>query len=89
MPKKAGIAFVVLGAALILSALLLLLYNRREDASAGRAAESLLAGVEAAVSGQISAVKEDAEPDGTPEAETLDPELPVAEIDGYEYVGYI
>ena len=45
MPKKAGIAFVVLGAALILSALLLLLYNRREDASAGRAAESMLAGV--------------------------------------------
>ena len=89
MPKKAGIAFVVVGAALILSALLLLLYNRREDASAGRAAESMLAGVEAAVSGQISEVKEGAEPDGTPEAETLDPELPVAEIDGYEYVGYI
>ena len=91
MPKKAGIAIVALGAALILLALLLLLYNRREDASAGRATESLLSGVEAAVSVQSSAVNEGAEPDGTPEAdaETLDPELPVAEIDGYGYVGYI
>ena len=50
MPKKTGIAIVAVGAALILSALLLLLYNRYEDAHAGQEAESLLASVEAAIS---------------------------------------
>ena len=42
MPKKTGIAIVAVGAVLILSALLLLLYNRYEDANAGQEAESLL-----------------------------------------------
>ena len=42
MPKKTGIAIVAAGAVLILSALLLLLYNRYEDAHAGQEAENLL-----------------------------------------------
>ena len=33
MPKKAGIVFVILGAVLILSALLLFLYNQQEKES--------------------------------------------------------
>ncbi len=49
MPKKTGVVIIAVGAVLILSALLLLLYNRREDAQAGQKAESLLADVEAAV----------------------------------------
>ena len=52
MPKKTGIAIIAVGAALILSALLLLLYNRYEDAHAGQEAESLLASVEEAISAQ-------------------------------------
>ena len=74
MPKKLGIAIVTVGAVLILSALLLLLYNRYQDAQAGREAAALLAKVQAA----LDAHRGD-----------LDPELPVVELDGYEYVGYV
>ena len=42
MPKKAGIIFVTLGVVLILSALLLFLYNGLEDRRAGQQAESLM-----------------------------------------------
>ena len=85
MPKKTGIAIVAVGAALILSALLLLLYNRYEDAHAGQEAESLLASVEEAISAQTMDVPTAAAPSPTP----LDPEMPVVMLDGYEYVGYV
>ena len=91
MTKKAGIAIVAVGAALILSALVLLLHNRYADARAGREAETLLAGVEAAISSQAAAEQEKTRPRGqetrpTGEetgteptaAEALDPEMPVA-----------
>ena len=80
MPKKTGIAIVAVGAALILSALLLLLYNRYEDAHAGQEAESLLENVEAVISSQ---------PDAAPSATPLDPQMPVVMLGGYEYVGYV
>lgn len=89
MSKKAGIAFVFLGAVLIVSALLLFLFNRYEDSKAGREADRQLAGVEAAIPMRTS------EPSGafnTTESTslaTLDPELPVVELDGYGYVGYV
>ena len=85
MPKKTGIAIIEVGAALILSALLLLLYNRYEDAHAGQEAESLLASVEEAISAQTMDVPTAAAPSPTP----LDPEMPVVMLDGYEYVGYV
>ena len=85
MPKKTGIAIVAVGAVLILSALLLLLYNRYEDAHAGQEAESLLASVEEAISAQTMDVPTAAAPSPTP----LDPEMPVVMLDGYEYVGYV
>ena len=81
MPKKTGIAIVAVGAVLILSALLLLLYNRYEDAHAGQEAESLLASVEAAISAQAT--------DTPAAAAPIDPEMPVVVLDGYEYVGYV
>lgn len=80
MPKKTGIAIVAVGAVLILSALLLLLYNRYEDAHAGQEAESLLENVEAVISSQ---------PDAAPSATPLDPQMPVVMLGGYEYVGYV
>ena len=102
MTKKAGIAIVAVGAALILSALVLLLHNRYADARAGREAETLLAGVEAAISSQAAAKQEKTRPRGqetrpTGEkngteptaAEALDPEMPVAMLEGYGYVGYV
>lgn len=93
---------MAVGAALILSALVLLLYNRYADARAGREAETLLAGVEAAISSQAAAEQEKIRPRGqetrpTGEengteptaAEALDPEMPVAMLEGYGYVGYV
>lgn len=59
---------------LILSALLLLLYNRYEDARAGQEAADLLAKMRAAMEAGRS---------------DLEPELPVVEVDGYGYVGYV
>ena len=93
---------MAVGAALILSALVLLLHNRYADARAGREAETLLAGVEAAISSQAAAEQEKNRPRGqetrpTGEekgteptaAEALDPEMPVALLEGYGDVGYV
>ena len=91
MPRKTGIAIVAVGAVLILSALLLLLYNRYEDARAGQEAESLLANVEAAVSAEGMDWTEANRPEATaiPFPTSLAPEMPAVMLDGYEYVGYI
>lgn len=84
MPKKSGIVFVLVGTVLILSALFLFLYNRYEDVQAGQEAENLLADVQSIIENVPSTIPEETLP-----KETLAPELPVAEIDGYGYVGYI
>ena len=94
MPKKTGIAMLAVGAVLILAALLLLLYNRYEDTKAGQEAESLLANVEAVIDAQATREPTPAETEihgttPTPSATPLDPEMPVVELDGYEYVGYV
>lgn len=95
MPKKAGILFVIAGTVLILAALSLFLYNRFEDAQAGRNAENLLAGVQSAMEkremqGTGSAEGKTVTPSEIEEpTEPLDPELPAVELDGYEYVGVI
>ena len=88
MPKKTGIAIVAVGAVLILSALLLLIYNRCEDVRAGQEAESLLASVEAAISAQEMAAPNKPESTEAP-SPPLDPEMPVVTLGGYEYVGYV
>ena len=88
MPKRADIVIIAVGAVLILSALLLLTYNRCEDVRAGQEAESLLASVEAAISAQEMATPN--KPESTEAlSPPLDPEMPVVTLDGYEYVGYV
>lgn len=88
MPKRADIVIIAVGAVLILSALLLLIYNRCEDVRAGQEAESLLASVEAAISAQEMATPN--KPESTEAlSPPLDPEMPVVTLDGYEYVGYV
>ena len=88
MPKRADIVIIAVGAVLILSALLLLIYNRCEDVRAGQEAESLLASVEAAISAQEMAAPN--KPDSTEALSLpLDPEMPVVTLGGYEYVGYV
>ena len=90
MPKKTGIAIVTAGAVLILSALLLLLYNRYEDANAGQEAESLLENVEAVIeTKRIKVPVTSKRPDAAPSTTPLDSQMPVVMLDGYEYVGYV
>lgn len=79
MTKKSGIVFVIIGAALMLLALALLFYNWYEDAQAGWKAGELLTDVQTVIK-----EKKTPAPAGT---ESL--ELPVMEIDGYGYVGYL
>ena len=87
MPKKAGIVFVAVGAVLILSALLLLHHNRREDARAGEESARLLEAVEAAIPSAVPAATagDAAEPTETPQTA----ELPVVEVEGYDCIGYL
>lgn len=100
MPKKAGIAIVILGAVLIVSALLLFLKNRQEDRLAGQEAESLLVQVEAAIQQRQEASPEielemqrrepdDDAPQKDTEAEDEPEELPVVLLDGFAYIGIL
>ena len=85
MPKKAGILFVTVGAVLLLSALLLFFYSEYEEYHAGQEAERVLDGIQSVIAVQTESPVSAAEG----EVETLPAEMPVAEIDGYECVGYI
>lgn len=98
MPKKAGIAIVTLGAVLIVSALLLFLYNQREADMAGQEAESLMSDLESWMQGRntepvTETTGESTDPAATEETETTEPtlelEMPVVRINGYAYVGYV
>ncbi len=95
MPKKIGIAIVTLGAVLILSALLLLLYNRHQSDVAGQEAENLMTDLEGWMQEQQEPALDYKEmelvPGDAPETEEpeLDPEMPVAMVNGYDYVGYL
>lgn len=98
MPKKAGIAIVTLGAVLIVSALLLFLYNQHEADVAGQEAESLMSDLESWIEGQNTEpgtenTGESTDPAATEETETSEPtleaEMPVVRINGYSYVGYV
>lgn len=99
MPKKAGIVFLSLGAALIVSALLLFLYNDYEDNKAGRSSEALLNDVQAIISERIKPTFTP-KPQASEQAESSEsiqltprptepPELTVVEIDGYGYIGFL
>lgn len=78
VPKK-GIGFVLAGTVLMLSALSLFLYNQYEDARAGQEAENLQAIILQSIPETQPAEK----------AKALTPQMPVKEIDGYGYVGYL
>jgi len=102
MRKLVGIASILLGAVLIVSALLLVGFNERENQVAEEASgqamtdlqkiidESAPAMVVAAEDASAQAdVQIDHVPRQTVRQEDLDPEMPIAQIDGYEYIGYI
>lgn len=91
MPKKAGIIFVTIGVVLILSALLLFLYNGFEDHRAGQQAESLMHEIHTAMTEKtdLSTKPDEMEIESTEPTETLPAEMPVVMIDGYDYIGYL
>lgn len=92
MSKKTGIIFIIVGVVLILSALLLYIHNTYEDEKVGRISEDLLADVksEIAVKANNTATTAVTGPDVTDSivSEATD-EMPVVDIDGYGYIGYI
>ena len=91
MPKKAGIIFVTIGVVLIFSALLLFLYNEFKDRRAGQQAESLMDEIQSVITEETDPTTKptEIEIDVTESQETLPAEMPVVEIDGYEYIGYL
>lgn len=81
MRRKAGTVCIILGAALILAALSLFLWNQKEDAKAGDAVEEVLPQVVEEIEAAIE--------DETVIPDPYTPEMTEVEIDGYLYVGYI
>lgn len=80
-----GVLCVLLGVVLLLAALGLYGYNRWEDAQAGAEAQTVVQDLQEKVVEQTQSAA------SAPAIDTssLDPELPVVELDGYEYVGYV
>lgn len=86
MRNKLGTLFMVIGAALILGALALLLYNRQEADSAEQAAVDLIPQLQEEIRQRQEELAETVPP------ELLDPhyyEMTEVEIDGYAYIGYL
>lgn len=102
--KKTGIIFVAMGAALIIMALLLILYNQNENAHAGIESEIMLTDVQNAINERIAATATENETDlssgASSEEKTgiTEDEMPlqaepqresVVFINGYEYIGIL
>lgn len=76
MKRKIGIIFILAGAALLLAALSLLLWNLNEDKKAGVSVEKILPQVIAEIDGSVL-------PD------PFDTTMTEAEVDGHSYIGYL
>lgn len=85
MRKRIGIICLISGAVLVLSALLLFIYNRYTDTKAGEDAEAVLDGVKEAIAltEENTEVSEPSSEDGEPSP------MPAVEIDGNLYIGYL
>ena len=81
MKRKVGTICMFLGAAFVMAALSLFLWNWNEDRQAGAAVEEILP----RVVGEI----ETAESDETDYQDPYSTEMTEVEIDGYFYIGYI
>ena len=85
MCKISGKYVILLGAALIMSALFLTVHNGSEDQLAGMEATQMKEKVKEKVQEKIKISENSiSQPDTV-----LDPEMPKAKIHGYDYVGYI
>lgn len=90
MRRKAGLICIIVGILLILAAAVLLLYNRTEASNAAKASEAVLPEL-------IGLLPEETPAQGIqpsydmPDAadDALRAEMPIVEIDGYGYIGYL
>ena len=82
MKNKSGIAFMAVGLALIIGALSLIVYNKHEEKRAGADAEVILSELDEQLKDKTT------DPDPAYEVED-EVQMPVAVIDGYEYIGKI
>lgn len=93
--KGAGLALLAVGAGLLLAALLLFRHNAREDADAGKAAGEALVSIQEAIGSRnaersvpVAAAESRAAGETVP-TEPAPRELPVVDIDGFGYIGYL
>ncbi len=87
MRNKIGIACMTCGVVLVLAALVLFIYNRREAQQAEKSVETI--GPKLV---EYIQEKKNKDPDASGEPvypDPYDPEMTEVEIDGYAYVGYI
>jgi len=87
MPKKMGIVFVILGAVLMMSALLLFLNNEAIDANAGKQSGEVLSQIKAEDPAPPETTMQPT--DETGETQPIDPTMTVKVINGYGYIGYL
>lgn len=76
---------MIVGAALVLAALSLFLWNQREDKRAGASVEAILP----RVIGEIRTAEAEKESEDTVYPDPYDTEMTEVEIDGYYYIGYL
>lgn len=93
MRNKADSIFLILGTVLILAALSLFLYNRRENAAAEQASEELSVQLQEQIreiqqqdKTTETAAEENADPTPTPEA-PIDTTMTVTTIDSHDFIG--
>lgn len=82
MRNKFGIAFMVFGAALLITALSLLIWNRQEDEKAGQSVDLILPKIV-----EQANAKNEENPPQQPDLNETD--MKTVQIDGYDYVGYL
>lgn len=97
--KLPAMLCIVLGVAMLAGALLLWSHNRQESDEAGQQSEVVLAQVQEAISQRQAEANSQPQSQGSTtitqaeagdqEAEELEPELPVVDLEGYDCVGYI
>lgn len=84
---------MVLGSALLASALGLFLYNQQEQKQAGESVDAIMPQIVEAINTRIETASgpagDTAAPELSPALEQEDRTMPVQEIDGYSYVGFV
>lgn len=86
MKHKLGNFCILLGTALVLAALVLFLFNRREEQSASESSGVILPQiVEEILSGQA----DDAETEILGQIDVIAREMTITQIDGYGYIGFL